>query len=137
VTHDKVVARSKTNNPTYKMKTKDIADRLVALCRESKWTIAQQELFAENAVSIEPFAKPGVEKETKGLAAILEKGRKFSAMIEAVYSLTVSEPLVAKQSFACTMSLDLTMKGQERMQLSELCVYEVIDGKIVSERFSP
>jgi hypothetical protein len=27
------------------------------------------------------------------------------------------------------------MKGQGRMQMAELCVYEVKDGKIVSEQF--
>jgi hypothetical protein len=117
------------------MTTNEIAQRLVTLCRDAKWEIAQKELFADTAVSIEAHANPGSEKETKGLAAIIEKGRTFGAMIEKVYSLSVSEPLVAGQSIACTMSMDVKMKGQERMAMSELCVYEVKDGKIVSEQF--
>ncbi len=117
------------------MKTNEIAGRLVALCREAQWETAQKELYANEAVSLEPAATPAFEKETKGLAGILEKGRKFEAMIETMHSLAVSDPLVATNSFACTMSMDVTMKGQGRMQMSEICVYEVKDGKIVSEQF--
>lgn len=117
------------------MKTTEIAARLIALCREAKWETAQNELFADHAVSIESKASPAFEKETKGLAAIIEKGRKFGGMIESVHSLTVSEPLVAGNAIACVMNMDVTMKGQPRAQLSEVCVYEVKDGKIISEQF--
>ena len=117
------------------MKTEEIARRLVALCREAKWEIAQKELYAADAVSIEPYATPEFGKETKGLPAILEKGRKFVAMVEEMHSLTVSDPIVAGNAFACTMRLDMTMKGQGRMDMPELCVYTVKDGKIVSEQF--
>jgi hypothetical protein len=117
------------------MKTQEIAERLVALCREAKWETAQTELFAQDAVSIEPMETPAFAKETKGLAAIIEKGRKFDAMIEKLHKLTVSDPLVANNSFACMMAMDVTMKGQPRMQMSEICLYLVKDGKIVSEQF--
>ena len=116
------------------MKTEDIAKRLVALCREQKWEIAQKELFAADAVSVEPFAMPGHEPETKGLPAIVEKGHKFAASTQ-VHALKVSDPLVADATFACTMWMDCTMQGQGRMQMSEMCVYEVKDGKITAERF--
>ncbi len=117
------------------MKTEEIAKRLVALCREQKWEAAQRELYADNAVSIEPHEMPGFPKETKGLPGILEKGKRFVGMVETMHSLHVSEPLVAGSSFACVMSMDVTMKGQGRTKMSELCVYEVKDGKIVSEQF--
>ena len=117
------------------MTTKDIATKLVANCRQAKWETAQRELFADTAVSREPVASPGFDQETKGLAAILEKGRKFETMVEQLHSLTVSDPLVAANAFAVSMDMGVTMKGQPRMQMSELCVYEVKDGKIVSEQF--
>ena len=117
------------------MKTEEVAKRLVALCREEKWEVAQKELYADDAVSIEPEATPAFEKETRGLPAIMEKGRKFVAMVEKMHSLSVSEPLVAGNAFACTMQLDMTMKGQGRMNMPELCVYQVKDGKIISEQF--
>ncbi len=117
------------------MSTTEIARRLVSLCREAKWEEAQKELYASDAVSVEPYATPAFEQETRGLDAILEKGRKFSAMVEQMHTLTVSDPLVADNSFACTMRLDATMKGRGRMDMTELCVYDVKDGKIATERF--
>jgi limonene-1,2-epoxide hydrolase len=117
------------------MTNKQIAERLVTLCREAKWETAQTELFAADAVSIESETSPAFQKETKGLPAIIEKGHKFGAMVETMHALLVSEPVVAGSSFACTMRLDATMKGQGRMDMTELCVYEVKDGKIVSEQF--
>lgn len=117
------------------MTTQEIANRLAELCRKSDYETAQRELYAEDAVSIEPYATPEFEKETKGLQAIMEKGKKWGSMVETMHGTEVSEPLVADSSFALVMTMDLTMKGKERMKMSELCVYQVKDGKIVSEQF--
>jgi hypothetical protein len=117
------------------LSTREIADRLVALCRKMKWEEAQKELYAKNAVSIEPHEAGGFAKETKGLEAIEEKGRRWAAQVEKVYEIKVSDPVVATNVFACVMDMDMAMKGQDRMKMSELCVYEVKNGKIVSEHF--
>ena len=117
------------------MTTKQIADRLVALCRQGKYEDCQKELYAQNAVSIEQHDMPPFGKETKGLNAIVEKGRKFVAMIEKMHSSSVSDPIVADNSFSCTMEMDGTFKGMGRVHRTELCVYLVKDGKIVSEQF--
>jgi ketosteroid isomerase-like protein len=117
------------------MKTEEIANRLVELCRKKEWQKAQRELYSDDIVSIEPHASPGFEKETRGLPAILEKSQKFDDMIETMHSIEVSDPMVAGDSFACTMTIDTTMKGQGRMKMSELCVYVVRDGRVVSEQF--
>jgi hypothetical protein len=124
-----------TTEPLQNMTIQEIAQRLVTLCRDAKWEEAQKELYAEDVISIEPYATPAFAKETKGLPAIIEKGRTFTAMIETLHRLEVSEPVVAGSSFACTMRLDVTMKGQGRMDMTELCVYNVKDGKVVSEQF--
>jgi hypothetical protein len=118
------------------MTTQEIAERLVALCRQGNAETAQKELYASDAVSIEPYGTPAFAKETRGLNAIIEKGHKFAAMIDQVHSIAVSDPLVAGSSFACTMQLDLTIKGHGRMNMNELCIYEVRDGKIISEQFT-
>jgi hypothetical protein len=117
------------------MTTQEIAEKLVAFCRQGKFEEAQAALYAKDAISIEPEATPMAPKETKGLTAIIEKGRRFSSALETVHSMTVSDPLVAVDSFACTMSLDATMKGSGRTTISELCMYFVADGKIVAEQF--
>jgi hypothetical protein len=116
------------------MSTQEIADKLVGFCREGKFEAAQKELFADDAVSREP-KESSFPKETKGLPAIIEKGRQFSATIEKVHSISVSEPICTPDVFACTMTMDVTMKGQGRSTMSELCVYDVSNGKIVSEHF--
>ena len=117
------------------MTTQQVATRLVELCRKGEFETAQTELFVVDAISIEPYATPEFEKETKGLPAIIKKGDKFQSMVEQMHGLTVSDPIVASNSFACTMRMDITMKGKERMDMTELCVYQLKDGKIVSEEF--
>lgn len=117
------------------MTTEQIAQRLVELCRKGDYETAQKELFANDAVSIEPWETPDFAKETKGLDAIIEKGHKFEAMVQEMHGGSVSEPLIAGNSFAMVLSMDMTMKGKERMNMSELCVYQVKDGKVVSESF--
>ncbi len=117
------------------MSTQQIAARLAELCRHGEFEAAQKELFADDAVSIEPQETPQFAKETKGLKAIIDKGHKWSASVEQVHGCTASAPLIAGNAFAMTLGLDVTMKGQGRMKMEEVCVYETKDGKIVSERF--
>ena len=57
-------------------------------------------------------------------------------MVEQYHSFTVSEPLIAGDVFALVLSMDLTMKGRGRIPMSEVAVYKVKDGKIVSEQFT-
>ena len=117
------------------MTTKEVADRLVELCGKGDFESAQSELFADDAVSIEPYSTPDFEKETKGKEAIKEKGDKWNAMVDAVHAMEVSDALVATNSFAVTMRMHVTMKEKGEMDMTELCVYQVKDGKIISEEF--
>jgi len=117
------------------MTTEQIANRLYELCNKCDFEQAQRELFAMDAVSIEPQESAGFEKETKGLEAILEKGKKFNSIVEQTHSCQVSEPIIAGNAFAVSLYMDVTMKNGNRTPMSELCVYEVRDGKIISERF--
>ncbi|MEP7279875.1 MAG: SnoaL-like domain-containing protein [Bacteroidota bacterium] len=117
------------------MTIQEIATRLVILSRQGQFENAQNELFSNDAISIEAHATPAFEKETKGLNAILEKGRKFESMVEEMHKMEVSEPIIANSSFACTLRMEVTMKEGGHMDMTELCVYEVKDGKIVSETF--
>ena len=117
------------------MTTQQIANRLVDLCNKGQYEAAQKELYADDAISIEPNNSPGFEKETKGLKAIIEKGHKFSAMVEKMHGGSISDPLVSGSSIAFTLTMDVTMKGRPREKMTELCVYDVKDGKIISEQF--
>ncbi len=117
------------------MTINEIANRLVILCRQAQYETAQKELFSKDAVSIEPYATPAFEKEIKGLDAILEKGHKFESMVQETHKVEVSEPLVAGNSFCCTLRMEVTMKESGHLDMTELCVYEVKDGKIIRETF--
>jgi hypothetical protein len=117
------------------MTVEQVATRLADYCRQEQFTLALKELYADDAVSIEPFVVPGFEKETKGLSALLEKDKKFSAMVESRHGTTVSEPLIAGNAFSFVLTMDIKLMGRDREQLIELCVYTVKDGKIISEQF--
>ncbi|MFZ6010334.1 MAG: SnoaL-like domain-containing protein [Bacteroidota bacterium] len=117
------------------MTTQEIAERLAAYCRKADWEGAHKSLYAQDAKSVEAYSTPNFEKETIGLEAIYQKAKKFDSMVEKIHSIEVSDPLVAGNSIAFTMKMDVTMKGYGRMSEPELCVYQVKDGKIVSEEF--
>ena len=116
------------------MTTQEVAQRLDQLFKENKWDEAQDELFAENAVSIEPPHSQGLQS-AEGLAAIKEKGKQFQSMVEEMHGGYVSDLLVAGNYISCAMGMDVTMKGMGRMKMDEIALYEVKDGKIVKEQF--
>jgi ketosteroid isomerase-like protein len=116
------------------MTTTEVANRFNELAPKGQWDQIQNELFADNAVSIEPENTPGMET-VSGLEAIREKGKKFDEMVEQMHGGYSTPPLVAGNHFAVAMGMDVTMKGQGRMQMDEIAVYEVKDGKIVKEQF--
>jgi len=115
------------------MNTPEVARRLVGLCRQGAYETAQLELYAADAVSIEPEGSP--TPTVKGLEAIVGKGKYFAATFE-VHGGTVSEPVVAGAFFSLSMAIDVTPRaGGERFMMDEICVYEVRDGKIAREQF--
>ena len=116
------------------MTTQEIADRFYEMTQQGKWNEIQQEFFAEDAESIEPEHSQGL-KTVKGLDAIKKKGESFNQMVEEMHGGFSGEPIVAGNHFAVAMGMDVTMKGQGRMNMDEICVYEVKDGKIVKEQF--
>ena len=117
------------------MTTEQIAKRLKELCEQGQFEHAIKELFSTDAESIEPSASPDFARETRGTDAILAKGKKWNEMVEEQHGFEISEPVIAEDSFALTMHIDVTMKERGRMNHKELCVYKVSDGRIVSEQF--
>ena len=56
-------------------------------------------------------------------------------MMEEVHGGWCSAPVVGGKYFSVGMGMDVTFKGQPRMNVDEVCVYEVENGKIVKEQF--
>ena len=116
------------------MTTHEVANRFQELAQQGNWNQIQEELYADNAVSIEPADSQGL-KSVEGKAAIKKKGEEFQEMTEEVHSGYTTEPVVAGRFFSVAMGMDITMKGMGRMKLDEIAVYEVKDGQIVKEHF--
>jgi len=116
------------------MTVQDIANRLYEHCKAGQYQQAQEELYADDAVSIEPVGSHGPQS-VKGRDEIVKKGEQFQQSIEEIHGGSVSEPIVAGNHFALTISIDATFKGMGRMLMEEIAVYEVKDGKVVKEQF--
>jgi limonene-1,2-epoxide hydrolase len=116
------------------MTTQEIADRLYELCKVGQFETAQNELYSSEATSTE-FDMAGTLQTITGLESIKEKGKNFQNMIEEHHGGFTNEPKVFGNTIFMEMGMDVTMKGQERMNMAEMCQYEVADGKIKSERF--
>lgn len=116
------------------MTTQDVANRYHDLSQTGQWDKVQEELFANNAVSIEPPGSQGLQT-AEGMDAIREKGKKFGEMVEEMHGGYTSAPVVGGRFFSVAMGIDCTMKGMGRMKMDEIALYEVKDGKIVREQF--
>ena len=117
------------------MKTMEIARQLAELCRTGKNEEALNTLFAENVVSVEAGAPPGMEREAKGLAAVKAKGEWWRANHE-IHSASVSGPWPHDDKFVVGFTYDVTNKPSgNRMVMNEVGLYYVQNGKIVREEF--
>lgn len=115
------------------MTTQEVANRLVEMCRQGQILEAQAELFADDVTSQEPPYAPMPRAE--GKAAVMAKGKQFAAMIKERHSGSFSDPIVAADYFSIVCKLDATMQDGSRMNMDEICVFGVKNGKIVSEQF--
>jgi hypothetical protein len=118
---------------TQVMTTQEVADRFYELAQQGNFDQIQDELFDDNAKSIEPSHSNW--ENVQGLNKIKEKGRKWQEMTEEMHGGYTNKPQVAGNFFVCIMGMDVTVKGQPRMKMDEVAVYEVKDGKIVMEQF--
>ena len=117
------------------MTTQEVASKLVKLCSEGKWDEATDSLYSAEIVSVEASAPPGMDRESKGIAAVKAKGEWWVANHD-VHSVKVEGPLVAGDHFAVTFKMDITFKPQaKRFTMEEVAVYKVANGKIVHEEF--
>ena len=118
------------------MDIQQVANRLAELCRAGKYEQAQDELYAQDAVSIEPEGLPaGALGNAKGMDAIRKKGEEFNARIEQIHDNRVGDPVVAGNWFSVPMGMTATFKERGRVDMDEIAIYQVKDGKIVREQF--
>ena len=117
------------------MNTIEIAKKLVEFCKQGKNREALDTLFADDAVSVEAMAMPGAQQESKGLAAIKGKGEWWVANHE-VHAATITGPWPHGDRFIVGFNYDVTnTPSGKRMQMDEVGLFTVRNGKIVREEF--
>ena len=119
------------------MTTQEIANRYYELAGQSKWIEIQDELHADTVVCQEPehAALRGVQVMTKGREAVRAKGIANRELIETLHSQYCSEPTVAGNFFSVVLKREVTFKNKPRMNLEEICIFQVTEGKIISEQY--
>lgn len=115
------------------MTMQQVANRFFQLAQEGKFDEIQNELFDEHVKSIEP--EHSGWQTVEGLDNVKDKGVQWQGMVEEMHGGYTHEPQVAGSFFSCVMGVDVTVKGQSRMKIDEIAVYQVKDGKIVLEQF--
>lgn len=117
------------------MSALEIGKRYVALCKSGKFDEALDELFAEDAVSVEAGAPPGMDATAKGLTAIRAKGEWWRNN-HVVHSIEVTGPYPNGERFAVRMVFDVTnTPSKQRLNMDEIVLLTVANGKITREEF--
>jgi ketosteroid isomerase-like protein len=115
------------------MDTAEIASRFAALCKEGKFAEAGETFWSDDIVSIENMEGP--MQRLQGRAAIKGKGEWWYANHE-IHGAETHGPYVNGDQFALRFSMDITPKSTgQRMQMEEIGLYTVRNGKVVEERF--
>jgi hypothetical protein len=124
-------------NKGRKMNTEEVAQKVVELVRKQAWHEALDTLYDKNIVSTEARASEGESPEKRGIDQVRGKTDWWLQNMQ-VHSFKANGPFVAHDRFVVQYDADVTDKNSnKRMQLSEVGVYTVKDGKIVREEFLP
>ncbi len=118
------------------MTLNDIANELVAGCRENRAAANLDKLYASDAVSVESTDASGSGRVSEGLDAIRGKHTWWEENFE-VHEASVSDPMLhGDDKFAVIFRIDATMKASgEGSKMKEVGIYHVSDSRIVREEF--
>lgn len=114
------------------MSTMELADTLVALCRQGRNLEAIETLYADDVVSFE-VTEP--MRETRGLDNVLGKARWWQGAHE-VHGASVDGPWPHGDRFIVRFQFDVTQKETgHRIQMDEVGLFTVRNGKVAEETF--
>jgi len=118
------------------MNLKEIADELVAGCREDRAKENLGKLYAPDAVSVEAMEMEGMGRETHGVDAIRGKHDWWEGAHE-VSGASVSDPFMhGDDRFAVIFEVQGKVKETgDSFDMREVAIYHVANGKIVREEF--
>ena len=119
------------------MSTEEVAEKLVEYCRKGEWMKAIDDLYAKDIMSVEAQAMENMPAEMRGIDQVRGKTEWWEKQME-VHSAKVTGPFVARDTFVVQFDVDVTEKAsKKRMQMSEVGIYTVKDGKVAREEFLP
>jgi hypothetical protein len=119
------------------MNTEEVATKLVEHCRKGEWMKAVDNLYAKDIVSVEAHEMGSMPAEMRGIDQVRGKTEWWEKNME-VHSAKVAGPFVARDTFVVQFDIDVTDKAsKKRMQMSEVGIYKVEDGKVTREEFLP
>ncbi|WP_120632941.1 nuclear transport factor 2 family protein [Ruegeria sp. EL01] len=119
------------------MNLKEIAQELVAGCREGRAKENLDKLYAADAVSVEAVDASGtMGREAHGVDAIRGKHEWWEGAHD-VSGASVSDPFAhGEDRFAVIFEVQGKVKESgENFEMREVAVYHVANGKIVREEF--
>lgn len=117
------------------MNLMEIANELVAGCRENRELENLDKLYAADVVSVEAMDM-GNGREITGIEGIKGKHAWFESMYEMLGSEVGGPFPHGDDRFAVTFKMDAKNKETgERSVMEEVAVYHVAGGKIVREEF--
>ena len=120
------------------METKDIAAKLVDLCKKGENIQAVDTLYSPEIVSIEAQTMGQMPAEIHGVEAVRGKNVWWNENFET-HSAEVKGPFVNGDQFAVLFNYEVTGKvgpnAGQRQKMEEVALYTAKDGKIVKEQF--
>jgi hypothetical protein len=117
--------------------TEEVAKKLVGYCTNGQWMKAVDNLYAKDIVSVEAHEMGSMPAEMRGIDQVRGKTEWWEKNMQ-VHSAKVAGPFVARDSFVVQFDVDVTDKASnKRMQMSEVGIYKVKDGKVAREEFLP
>ncbi|MFV0515251.1 MAG: SnoaL-like domain-containing protein [Jhaorihella sp.] len=117
------------------MNLREIADELVAGCRENRERANLDKLYADDAVSVEA-ADMGGGREAAGLAAIRAKHDWWESNMEVLETRVAGPMLHGDDRFAVIFRVKAREKATGKIsEMEEVGVYHLRDGRIAREEF--
>lgn len=118
------------------MNTQEIANQLISKLAQGDYFGIYDDLFHPTEVEhIEPKSPAEPFRYLKGVEAIKAKDMQMGEMIAEASLPEVGEAIVTNTAIALPYKITAQLKDGSSLVLDELIVYEVADGKIVSEQF--
>ena len=117
------------------MTTQEVANNLVSKLREGDFFGAYDLFETDKVRHLEPKSPVEAFRDITGVEAIKQKDIAMGQGIAEASLPQVGEPIVKPNAIALPYRMELKLKDGNALVLDEIIVYELENGKIISEHF--